>query len=426
MKKVIIMFLLVISGVNALDNIIITEVLFNPENTEAGGEAVELYNPTEEYINISGYVILTESSATDAIIENALIRPYGFFLVADSGWSINKDNQKWVEADYEETITMSNSDSGIALIYNGTTVDAVGWGDPSSIDSDYEGTPHPNIIEGISLKRRITSDGFVDTNNNSDDFFSSAPIFRNSSYIQTFTEDSFYEIEVTTSITSSDITIISAEIIDDDYLNIEGNQINPSPGENRNINIRATIQDFNNDISDVSAIFGSEVFGLSYVNTTNGNKIYEGFIEIEYYESAADYVIYLSVNDNTNTTMYFEYMPIIGFDVEGSLASYDVIPGQSLESNVRIINMGNVNLDVEIFGADLIFGSNIINIENIEVSFTDEEEVSFNLGKNPKDLNLNLNSGIDSFGDITFRINVPNDAVAGSYSGSISIVGTGS
>lgn len=425
---IIIMMLLIIPNVNALDNIIITEVLFNPLNTEAGGEAIELYNPTANYINISGYVIATESSSTDAVIQNAVIRPFGFYLIADSGWSTNKDNETWPNADYEETVTMSNSDSGIVLISNGTTVDAIGWGDPLSIDSGYEGFPHPDISEGLSLKRKITSNGFLDTDNNSNDFYASEPILRNSSHMQSFTDDSFYELNVTAVIMNSEVNILSSEIITDDYLDIEGIQINPLPGSSKEVNVRAVIEDYSNRVSEVFIIFESERFNLSYINSSDSNKTYGKVFEIEYYKPAKTYPLYLSVIDNSNNTnnktLYFEYMPIVGFDIEGSSLSYDVVPGGSSISNIRIRNTGNVNLDVEIFGIDLT-GPSVIDVENIIVSFIDEEEISFNLGKNPKNLNLNLNSGINSEIDLTFTINVPSNAIAGTYSGSISIIGTG-
>ncbi|MFH1063594.1 MAG: lamin tail domain-containing protein [Candidatus Woesearchaeota archaeon] len=57
----------------AADNVVISEVLYDPIITETGGEAVEIYNPTAAPIDISGYVIRTESSATDATVPDGTL-----------------------------------------------------------------------------------------------------------------------------------------------------------------------------------------------------------------------------------------------------------------------------------------------------------------------------------------------------------------
>ncbi|MBI2137468.1 lamin tail domain-containing protein, partial [Candidatus Woesearchaeota archaeon] len=97
----------------AENNVMITQVLYNPI-TESGSEAVELYNPTEKDIDISGWAIATETSITDATLpEGAAIKSKGYYLVADSGWSASKDNADWLQADYEEAITLANTDAGV-------------------------------------------------------------------------------------------------------------------------------------------------------------------------------------------------------------------------------------------------------------------------------------------------------------------------
>ena len=55
------------------DNVIISQVLYDPIGTETGGEAVELYNPTDSAIDIGDHVIKTESSATDATIPSGTV-----------------------------------------------------------------------------------------------------------------------------------------------------------------------------------------------------------------------------------------------------------------------------------------------------------------------------------------------------------------
>jgi hypothetical protein len=166
---------LAISCVSA--SVVINQVLYNPEFTESGGEAVELYNNASSDSDISGWVIATEASMNDAVIpENTVLCPGCYYLVADTGWNDSKDNSSWANADFEELINLYNTNSGVALMDGDDVVDAVGWGDPDSINEGlYEGTPADSAAEGNSLLRT------GDTDNNQDDFTESYPNFRSSS-----------------------------------------------------------------------------------------------------------------------------------------------------------------------------------------------------------------------------------------------------
>ncbi len=155
-------------------NVVISQVLYDPIGAESGGEAVELRNDGSSAVDISGWVLATENSATDATFpESTILQPGAAFLVSDEGWDDNKDDSGWRSADYEETITLGNKDSGIALLANGTVIDAVGWGDAAGIeDSLYEGTPAALVAAGNALVRK------ADTDDNSEDFSESAADFQ--------------------------------------------------------------------------------------------------------------------------------------------------------------------------------------------------------------------------------------------------------
>lgn len=127
MKPMLLMLLLLAPCANA--SIVISKVLYDPVGTESGGEAIELWNTGNEAVNINHWVIATASSSTDAVLPSATILPGQRFLIADEGWSENKDDEEWRNADFTDRITMGNKDSGVALIFNGSIVDAVGWGD---------------------------------------------------------------------------------------------------------------------------------------------------------------------------------------------------------------------------------------------------------------------------------------------------------
>ena len=120
MKKIILIGVLVflLSGYASAD-VLIHQVLYNPLGTESGGEAVQLHNNGENNIDISSWIIATEASSKDAVIpENTILCSDCYYLIADNGWSELKDNLTWPDADYEETMSLYNTDSGIALMNN--------------------------------------------------------------------------------------------------------------------------------------------------------------------------------------------------------------------------------------------------------------------------------------------------------------------
>jgi hypothetical protein len=155
-------------------SVVINQVLYDPVNTESGGEAVELKNAGDSSVDISGWVLATESSATDATVpESTILAPGAAFLIADVGWDENKDDASWRSADYEEKITLGNTDSGVALVVNGSVMDAVGWGDADGMDGTlYEGSPASMVSVGNALLRT------KDTDDNSQDFVESAADFQ--------------------------------------------------------------------------------------------------------------------------------------------------------------------------------------------------------------------------------------------------------
>ncbi|MEM4247266.1 MAG: lamin tail domain-containing protein, partial [Candidatus Woesearchaeota archaeon] len=173
--RVVLWFLALLAFLNVVQaQVVISQVLYDPVSTESGGEAIEIRNDGGSAVDISKWVIATESSAIDATIpDKTILLPGATFLVADSGWSSSKDNPAWRNADLEETITMANSDSGVALKdSSGNIIDAVGWGNPAEIKQGlFEGAPALPVPAGKALART------QDTNNNANDFTEAEPAF---------------------------------------------------------------------------------------------------------------------------------------------------------------------------------------------------------------------------------------------------------
>lgn len=255
MKNIVLIMLLVIPFAHA--SVVISQVLYDPIGTESGGEAIELRNDGNEPANIGGWVIRTESSDSDATIPlNTVLQPSATFLIADEGWNSSRDNSSWKAADYEEKITLGNTDSGVALLTaNGSVVDAVGWGAPANIDSGlYEGDPAQQVSAGMALAR------IQDTDDNSADFQPAKPSFLDGLFVPvtasvTFGGSSYLTVSKSLNLapkgvltiknhasTSVDITLVLDDfhykefVIDRKYIDIEsGTKFALAANEERNI-----------------------------------------------------------------------------------------------------------------------------------------------------------------------------------------------
>ncbi|HLF54795.1 MAG TPA: lamin tail domain-containing protein [Candidatus Nanoarchaeia archaeon] len=168
-------------------SVVISQVLYDPIGTESGGEAIELRNDGNESVNIGGWVLKTEYADADATIpDNTVLKPSETFLVADEGWDDNKDNSSWKSADYEEKITLGNTNGGIALIANGSIIDAAGWGDAGEIDDGlYEGDPASEVSAGMALLRTSDND------DNAEDFEEAEPSFQDGIFVPVTASVSF-------------------------------------------------------------------------------------------------------------------------------------------------------------------------------------------------------------------------------------------
>lgn len=160
------------------DHVVISEVYVNPVN-ESESMWIELYNPADSNIDLGGWSINTSSGyswANATIPPGEVIPHYGFFLIADGGFSIGKDVSSWPHADFEEEIDIINENGWIQLKnLTETVIDTVGWGSATVNETSVYPT---NPLEGKSLQRKvnatITEDGYGpawDSDNNSADFF---------------------------------------------------------------------------------------------------------------------------------------------------------------------------------------------------------------------------------------------------------------
>jgi len=434
------MFFIFSLSTNAANNVIISEVLYDPITTETGGEAVELYNQADSDVDISGYIIRTESSAADATLPlGSIIKSKGFFLIADAGWSASKDNSSWPDADYEEAVSMTNTDAGVALLYNGTILDAVGWGNPINITAGlYEGTPTNHVTEGNSLKRI----NLEDTGNNLNDFTAGIPDLQNStSFVQqTNTTDENANLLISAEITGSAPKILNIYIADDNKAT-QKYEVNPVPNSNKTVVISANISDENgaDDVSSVTALITGPGLSKNAILTKQSNidaltAAFSGSFSMAYYNLPGSYNAAVTATDLTamsNTSLSgFDYTSMTAVFIDTASMSFSsIMPGQSSDlsgdTNLQTINMptlkniGNTQFNIGMYGTDLVNGQSVIGVNKIEYTLDGFVQTA-PMTKSP--VNTNKALGVNSLLGLGLRLNVPVGIPTGSYAGGATIV----
>ena len=421
-------------------SILITEALYNPDGSETGREAVELYNPTENHINISGWYLKTKSSEFDAVIpDGTIIRPKSFFLIADNGWSEHKDDD-WPMADYEESITLTNTNSGVALLDSqGNIIDAVGWGDKNEIPEElFEGNPTEYVSEGNSISRLRLGSDFIDSNNNKDDFEETIVNLENSN--STLNSNIILSFNVVSSNEGLNITRI---IIEDDDPDKDGNQIILNPGSNKSFVVKAVVNAEGNNNEEVineevivecSIFKDGSMFKKKRMEYSDNNTFTTSF-ELPYNTDPGNYSLRITaVNDNEDITRtgWFEIMELLAIVVDTTniefgdiglgeekriIGDYDI----TTSDKPTIKNIGNVRVSINLRTTG-IREENVKNdfpLENLFYSFTQDFSVESDF------LSNELNALLEPVEEVplSIRIIVPEEQGLGSYSGSIMIEG---
>lgn len=169
------------------DHLVISEILIDgvfESDAATNDEFVEIYNPTDNPIDVSNWTIDYRSASSTSFqnkftfTAGTIIQAHKYFLFGGGGVSI-RDNSSNV------LLGLSNTGGGLFLRNSsGTTIDLIGWG--SAIASNYEGSVATKPAQGISLERKAftnsTSSSMAiggadefegnayDSNNNANDF----------------------------------------------------------------------------------------------------------------------------------------------------------------------------------------------------------------------------------------------------------------
>ncbi len=424
------MMLVLLTNTAMAANVIITEVLYDPVNSETGGEAVRIYNPSAVPVDIGNWSLATETSAEDATIPaGTVLSPSSYYLIADTGWSTLKDSPEWPAADLEEAITLSNIDAGVALKNGTIIIDAVGWGSGVNIGAGlFEGNPSNGTAQGQSLKRRFEA-GYIDTDDNAADFFSSDPFSAAGPAAST-------SIAVYAVIEGSAPAIEQIIVADEDSTE-PGIQVYPMPKTNRQVMITAVVSDTSaEDIASVSAEFRSAAIQMNRTAVNGTKATYSGTIEVPFYLAPANYSIRVKATDfaalETAENITFQYLSLTGIEFDSPTLSFNALPGSTVQlagdenfgsQNLTIRNIGNTALDFSVSGTDLAYGSSRISAGSMAYTFgTDYSDPTAGvLSYAPQHEDVNLGPGENALKGIGFKLTVPTTTVPGNYTGSISI-----
>ena len=183
LSMIIIILFLILLPINQtaesenLPILLINEVMYDPKQDDTYNEWVELYNPTNKSINVSGWILIDNFSndTIEADTENGngstVILAKGYAIIADHGtgiyenYSIANDTIKLSVDDLNIGNGLGNLEDKLILQNNnGTVIDAMEWG---ADYADVAGYPAALVDVNHSLSRFYE----IDTNDSSIDFF---------------------------------------------------------------------------------------------------------------------------------------------------------------------------------------------------------------------------------------------------------------
>ena len=413
-------------------NLVISEVLYNPEGTDSGKEFIELYNNGDTELAISNWTI--ESAGTS--FSTAIAIPDGETIPAKSHYLIGGD-QMTTTPDLQAVLSLQNggtSTDGVRIKdENGTVIDTLLYDIPNTNNLLGEGEPASAAPEGKSLSRTLVWDTYDDTQDNSMDFLVTDPT-PTAKNIEGTTSD----IIVTVEVLSSPPVIENATILQDDDIPLDGIQLIPQPGQQREITLQAWVMDA--DSHDNIAFVRAELLGqnitLSKILGEQNYAQYQANLTLDYYLAAGNYSVSVYAYDQEGnlgeSSTNFSYAELLALDIDSAqLAFPNIMAGQNAiitgdndmttTTAPTLKNVGNVNISIHSSTPGLTNGLTQISPENIGVSVGEGNYTQ--LSFNPQAIRNDFTP--TTLEPLNLNLTLPEGIVMGSYSGTIKIITTG-
>ncbi len=420
MRKLILWLVFLFLIRTAAADIVITEVMYNPtQASDTDLEWIEMYNNGTENVNLSSWKIDGNN------FEDFTILPGEFAVIARElidGTDVDLDS---FESVYGNNDGVWNSSDGDFRAFDGdfslTDMDLVNLTDGVYFEIleynvSFGGNGNGFSIEKIDVNKGNTFDNWKESI-----VLGGSPGWGN------VVKEGTSVLDVNVEITGTKPLLALINITDDSTDN--GIQIRPRVNGNKSIAVNVLVNS-SLGIGNVSKLTG-ELNGnlIEFVKAYDVDSVSAAFtsvLEIEYFKLPGNYTINLSALDKFNETnellVDFEYLSLLAISLDKNSVSFGKIePGKtSSTETIKIINQGNLDVDLEIYGVNLESGQNRINASNLEYG----SDLSWkNLDYRPRMLEFNLTVGINSGKDLGFKLNVPVSTKPSIYAGSVNVVG---
>ncbi len=384
----------------ATNHLTINEFVSDPSS---GNEWVEIFNPTENNIELPGCYIF-DGSNTKKILSGT-IYSNDFYVLEITSSLLNNDGD----------VIVLNCSSQI--------IDKVAYGNYND----------GNILDNAPVAADGKSTGRIDEYNDTGVDINDFTVYG------TPTKASWNQPRLSTinilvsAIVKARLAKIASIILPDDDSSTPGIQIMPEPGEKKNISIIVELENDKN--STVTVEINGNMTYLNddgYINATT--KKFSGTIYLEYYDLPQEYNITVGIDDNNgfknSTKASFEYLSSVGMIIDSTNFDFDIYIGQSQEilgdsiygnEKPTIKNIGNSVLDMELYGTNLRNGSKSIPVNSLRYSFgaSLQGNLSSLLSTSPNVIGTKIVPGRDAVIPFSLMLNLSNNVSSGSYLGSI-------
>ncbi|MBI2672031.1 lamin tail domain-containing protein [Candidatus Woesearchaeota archaeon] len=419
MKILLLVIFLVLFLETVSAEVVFTEVMYDPiQASDTDAEWVEIYNNGSENVNLSLWKI------DNSNFDDFSISPGEFVVIArelidgtdidnDSFESIYGNNDGlWnnLDGNYRAfSGTFSLTDNDEINLSNGT------YSEIFAYNSSFGGNGNGYTIEKIDVNK-----GNLFENWRQGSVSGGTPGYG------TVARQGTKNIGVLVEVTGGRNLLSLVNITDD--ANDIGIQVIPEINKNKSVYINVFVNGSNiNDITRVVAELNGTKFDLlRNYDIDNFSSVYSGSILLNYYDKPGVYTANISVinrfNFSSSILVNFEYLGLLAISLDKTAVNFGKLePGKLSDTEIiKVINNGNVGVDLELYGADLESGENKISISNLEYGFSN---FSDKLDYRPILFDFNLLTGIDANKDLLLRLNLPLITKPSVYAGSISLVG---
>lgn len=384
MKKGILILVMLLCTHMVAADVLITEVMHSPNNTgsDTDGEWIELYNSGLGAVDLADYKI-------DGYNFDDFVLSSGEYLI------VARELVDGDDEDNESFESVYGNNNGM-------------WDeDFNAVDGYFSLSAEDTVVlsNGETVVDQVTYSNSTMCLERVNDEWQEGVGTPGEGYMQQEEEG----IQVSVLVENNVPIIESVDLLTDDAEDA-GIQVLPALNGDKEVLLTVNVSDVDSDVQNVTVSISNRSYSLNYSEGVYTGSLFmvdevAGFYDANV--SVCDYEIcvYSSVN--------FEYLGMIVTSLNTSSLSF----GNGDEQNIEIVNSGNVVLDFEIGGTDLVAGEHSLSIE----SFSVYNSYWMPLSLNGVYLDLNVMPGARE--DLQLKFELPVGTRSGEYRGVISVIG---